>query len=103
MSPQPEDRFSNVFGDSRGGGRADGEETPTTTELAVEDQQEDTLTEALLDEQLGYALDALGFDEDRGDFCDIKHDGGDHWGCKAVIDGQVVNFDVHTTSYDLNP
>lgn len=50
--------------------------------------------------QLDRALEALGYDEDRGDWWRVTYDGGrDGWGVKGVIDGKDVNFDVTTDGY----
>lgn len=67
----------------------------------MDDYDNPELEEKLFD-QLFAALDAMGYDEDRGDWWRISYDGGDGWGVKSVIDGKDVNFDVTTSGYELD-
>ncbi|MGH2854174.1 MAG: hypothetical protein ACRDLF_08285 [Solirubrobacteraceae bacterium] len=56
-----------------------------------------------LDAQLECALDALGYDEERGDWWRVTHDGGeDGWWIKGAIDGKDVNIDVTVTGYSVS-
>jgi len=97
------DQFDAVFGRRRGvRGReriSDGA-SPESRLEAEEDEilaQEEVNQAALedrLDLHLSKALDALGVDEDRGDFWDIVHDGGDHYECSAMVDDKEINFDI---------
>jgi hypothetical protein len=53
--------------------------------------------------QLERALEALGYDESRGDWWRVTYDGGeDGWGIKGVVDDKDVNFDVTVNGYKLS-
>jgi hypothetical protein len=71
---------------------------PESTKEASPDPAEQEVGRQL-DAQLARALDALGYDEDRGDWWSVTYDGGDSWGVKSVINGRDRNFDVTTTGY----
>jgi hypothetical protein len=49
------------------------------------------------------ALEALGYDEDRGDWWSVNADcGEDGWGVKGAIDGRDRFFDVTVDGYQLD-
>jgi hypothetical protein len=72
-----------------------------TTAAAPPRDSDDPSLEERLYAHLELILDGMGYDEARGDWWRVTHDGGDSWGVKGVIDGEDISFDV--TPLDLGP
>ncbi len=99
------DSFARLFGESRGNPDAEPalelERPRDAAPAGAADLYDDPETERQLCEHLSRALDALGVDEERGDWWEISYDNGDAWGCKGVINGRSVGFDVTTTGFSV--
>lgn len=72
---------------------ARGEVREDTAERKVERQ---------LDSQLSLALEALGYDEERGDWWRVTYDAGQSLAIKSVIDGQDRYLHVTISGYSIS-